>query len=76
MSEKLDQQELVEEGYNPGRMESFLMRMGTAGELLSMFVRGGRWWMLPLLLIFLLLGLILVLLQSVQYVAPFIYMVF
>jgi len=50
--------------------------MGTAGELLSMFVRGGRWWMLPLLLIFLLLGLILVLLQSVQYVAPFIYMVF
>jgi len=32
--------------------------------------------MLPLLLIFLLLGLILVLLQSVQYVAPFIYMVF
>ena len=76
MSEKLEQQELVEEGYNPSRMESFLMRMGTAGELLSMFVRGGRWWMLPLLLIFLLLGLILVLLQSVQYVAPFIYMVF
>jgi hypothetical protein len=76
MSDEPVQQELVEESLAPGRMESFLMRMGTAGELLSMFVRGGRWWMLPLLLIFLLLGLILVLLQSVQYVAPFIYMVF
>ncbi len=76
MSDEMEQQELVKESHAPGRMESFLLRLGTAGELLSMFVRGGRWWMLPLLLIFLLLGLILVLLQSVQYVAPFIYMVF
>ena len=76
MSDDLGQQEHVQENLAPGRMESFLLRMGAAGELLSMFVRGGRWWMLPLLLIFLLLGLILVLLQSVQYVAPFIYMVF
>ncbi len=76
MSDETIHQELVEDAPPPGRMESFLLRMGTAGELLSMFVRGGRWWMLPLLLIFLLLGLILVLLQSVQYVAPFIYMVF
>ena len=58
------------------RTESFLLRMGTVGELFSMFLRGGRWWMLPMLLVFVLLGLILVLLQSVQYVAPFIYMVF
>ncbi len=59
-----------------GRMESLMLRMGTAGELLSMFIRGGRWWMLPMLMVFILLGLILVLLQSASYVAPFIYMVF
>jgi hypothetical protein len=76
MSDELVQNKGAPEQYVPSRMESFLMRMGTAGELLSLFVRGGRWWMLPLLLIFLLIGLILVLLQSVQYVAPFIYMVF
>ena len=58
------------------RTESLMLRMGTAGELLSMFIRGGRWWMLPMLMVFILLGLILVLLQSASYVAPFIYMVF
>ena len=65
-----------QEKHSLSRLESFLLRMGTAGELFSLFLRGGRWWMLPMLLVFVLLGLILVLLQSVQYVAPFIYMVF
>jgi hypothetical protein len=62
--------------YSPGRLESLLLRLGTVGELLALFLRGKRWWMLPLVGLLLALGLVLVLLQSVQYVAPFIYMVF
>jgi hypothetical protein len=66
----------LEEVHKIGRMESFLIRLGTMGELFALLLRGGRWWMLPMIAVFMLLGLILVLLQSVQYVAPFIYMVF
>ena len=62
--------------YSPGRLEALLLRLGTVGELLALFLRGKRWWMLPLVGLLLALGLVLVLLQSVQYVAPFIYMVF
>lgn len=58
------------------RTEVMLLRFGTAGELLAMFVRGGRWWMLPIIVVFLLVSVGLLFLQSVQYVAPFIYMVF
>ena len=68
--------ELQDKNYEPGRLEAALMRMGTVGELFSLLVRGGRWWMLPLVAVLAMIGLVLVLLQSVQYVAPFIYMVF
>jgi len=60
----------------PGRVESMLLRMGTIGELLALFVRGERWWMMPLVAVLVLLGLGLVFLQSIQYVAPFIYVAF
>lgn len=62
--------------YQPTRMESWLLRLGTVGALVTMLVRGGRWWLLPLLLVFVLVAVGLVFLQSVHYVAPFIYMVF
>jgi hypothetical protein len=62
--------------YEPGRVEAWLLRLGTAGALVAMIARGRRWWMLPLTLLFLLVGIGLVFLQSVHYVAPFIYMVF
>ena len=52
------------------------MRFGTVGALVAMFVRGGRWWMLPVIVVFLLVSVGLLFLQSMQYVAPFIYMVF
>lgn len=57
----------------PGRIESILMRFGTLGELLMMFGRGGRWWMLPLVLVLAVGALVLVALQAAEYVAPFIY---
>ena len=60
----------------PGPLEAALLRLGTAGELLALFVRGGRWWLLPLVAILLLAAVALVFLQGMHYVAPFIYMVF
>ena len=62
--------------YQPTRTEAWLLRLGTAGALLAMLARGKRWWMLPLMALFLVLGAGLVFLQSIHYVAPFIYMVF
>ena len=66
----------MNEPYAPGRMEAFLLRLGTAGELVALVLRGRRWWMLPLVALLVAMGLVLVFLQSIQYVAPFIYMVF
>ena len=57
-------------------MEAALLRLGTAGALIAMLSRGGRWWMVPLVAILLLLGLGLLVLQSMQPVAPFVYVVF
>lgn len=62
--------------HTPTRTESILMRFGTVGELLMLVSAGGRWWMLPLVLALVVLGIGLVALQSVEYIAPFIYMVF
>lgn len=64
------------ESYEPSRLDAVLARMGTAGALLSMLARGSRWWMLPLAIVVLIVAVGLLLLQSVHYVAPFIYMVF
>ena len=66
----------MSEEYHPSKAESWLMRMGTAGALLAMLVRGGQWWMVPLVVLLLVVGLGLLFLQSIHYVAPFIYMVF
>jgi Family of unknown function (DUF5989) len=61
--------------YTPGPFERALLRLGTAGELLALLWRGGRWWMLPLVLVLLGAAVLLLFLQSAQYVAPFVYMV-
>ncbi|MFZ5481687.1 MAG: DUF5989 family protein [Myxococcota bacterium] len=62
--------------YTPGRVESFLLRLGTVGELFALLVRGGRWWMLPLVCVLMAVAALLLFLQGFQYVAPFIYMIF
>ena len=59
-----------------GKLELFLMRLGILGELLLLFIKGDRWWMAPLVLLLCILGLALVLLQSFEFVAPFVYMAF
>jgi len=55
------------------RLESSLLRLGTIGELLALLVRGGKWWMLPLVLVLVMLGILLVTIQAFEAVAPFIY---
>lgn len=60
----------------PPPPSAWLLRFGTAGALLAMLAQGSRWWMLPLVVFLLLLGAGLLFLQSIHYVAPFIYMVF
>ena len=52
------------------------IRMGTIRQIFKMLGRTRRWWMVPMLVILVLLGLALSGLQAVQYVAPFIYAVF
>ncbi len=52
------------------------IRMGTVRQIFRMLGRTRRWWMIPMLVIMVLLGLALSGLQAVQYVAPFIYAVF
>ena len=59
----------------PGFFERSLLRLGVIGQLLRLFSTGKNWWMAPLVLLLALLGLLLALLNSIQVVAPFIYMV-
>ena len=55
---------------------NFAIRMGTVRQIFKMLGHTRRWWMAPMLVILVLLGLALSGLQAVQYVAPFIYAVF
>ncbi len=50
-------------------------RLGIAGELLSFFMSYKRWWMLPMIIVLLLVGVLLVLAES-STIAPFIYTLF
>jgi len=50
-------------------------RFGIAGELLSFFWRNKRWWVLPMVVVLLLMGVLLILAQS-SVIAPFIYTLF
>jgi hypothetical protein len=50
-------------------------RLGIAGELLSFFWRNKRWWVLPMVVVLLLMGVLLILAQS-SVIAPFIYTLF
>ena len=50
-------------------------RFGIAAELVSFFVSHKRWWMLPMIIVLLLMGVLLILAQS-SVIAPFIYTLF
>jgi hypothetical protein len=50
-------------------------RFGIAGELLSYLMRNKRWWLLPIVVMLLLMGVLIILGQS-SAIAPFIYTLF
>ena len=70
------EEEFADEALEEGVLERVLLKMGVVGELLLLFVKGDRWWMAPLVLLLCVLGAVLVVLNSLEYVAPFIYMAF
>ena len=50
-------------------------RLWIAGELLAFFAANKRWWMLPMIIVILLVGVLIVLAQA-SAIAPFIYTLF
>ncbi len=50
-------------------------RFDIVGELFSFFLSHKRWWMIPMLVVLLVLGILIVLAQS-SAIAPFIYTLF
>ena len=50
-------------------------RFGVAGQLLAFFWRGKRWWLVPMIVVLLGMGVFIVLAQS-SVIAPFIYTLF
>jgi hypothetical protein len=56
-------------------MNALLARFRVIQALTQSFARSEHWWMLPMVFILVLLGLVLAGLQTLHYVAPFIYAV-
>ena len=52
------------------------LALGTVAELVRGVWRGPRWWLVPVLLLLLPIAALLVFLQAVPLVAPFVYAVF
>jgi hypothetical protein len=52
------------------------MNVGTLGELATLLWQSGRWWLLPMSVVLAGAAVLLVLVQAVEYVAPFVYTVF
>ena len=49
---------------------------GTLRELVVVLGTNGRWWLLPMVIVLMLAALLLMAVQVVEYVAPFVYTVF
>jgi hypothetical protein len=56
-------------------MQSFLTRIGIAGELVSFFWQHKWWWLTPVVLGLLVVGALIIFAQS-SAIAPFIYTLF
>ncbi len=59
----------------PKAVQAARRRVGIMGELLTFFWEQKLWWMMPMVLVLLLLGIFLVFAQS-SAIAPFIYTLF
>jgi hypothetical protein len=52
------------------------MNLGTLGELATLLRQTGRWWLLPMCAVLAGAAVLLVVVQAIEYVAPFVYTVF
>lgn len=58
------------------RLARWSMRLSVLAELCSTFIRSGRFWLVPMVVVFVLAGLLLGVVQVLEYVAPFVYTMF
>ena len=56
-------------------IQSFISKLGIAGELLSFLWQRKLWWMIPMVIMLLMFGLLLIFAQGTG-IAPFIYTLF
>jgi hypothetical protein len=52
------------------------LALSTIAELCRVAIRSGRWFLLPLVAVLVLAAMLLVVVQVLEYVAPFVYTVF
>jgi len=57
-------------------LRSFADRASTIGELFGLLGHDGRCWVIPAAALLIGLGIVLIVMQAIPYVAPFIYTVF
>lgn len=50
--------------------------LSTVRELYQLLSRGGRWWLIPMIVVLALSAALLVAVSAIEYVAPFVYTVF
>ena len=58
------------------RAQRARMAVSTLAELVRVVVASGRWFLVPMVLVLALAGVLLVVVQVLEYVAPFVYTVF
>ena len=56
-----------------GRLAAVNDRLGTVGELVRLLAGSGRWWLLPFVGVLGLAAIFLIIVQVIEYVAPFVY---
>lgn len=58
------------------RSQRLTMRASTLGALMSLLVANGRWWLVPLVLVFGVTSVLLSVVAAIEYFAPFVYSLF
>ena len=51
-------------------------RFSAIGSLFAQMKQTGRWWLVPMVVIFLAAAVVLVVVQVIEYAAPFVYTLF
>jgi hypothetical protein len=59
-----------------GSVRRAALGLATLRNLFAMLAATGRWWLVPMVVVLLGAAALLVLVQAVEYVAPFVYTVF